>query len=174
MTSGIEIGKRCIGPGNPVYCIAEVSANHHQDFAQAVRIIEAAKQAGADAVKLQTYTADTMTIVSNRQEFRIAGGTLWDGRNLHDLYGEAYTPWEWQPKLKKLAEDLGMDLFSTAFDSTAVDFLEEHGRAGSQGRFVRIGGYSSHPAHGAHRQAANYVYGYGFGGGDRGGIAKRS
>ena len=71
MTSGIEIGKRCIGPGNPVYCIAEVSANHHQDFAQAVRIIEAAKQAGADAVKLQTYTADTMTIVSNRQEFRI-------------------------------------------------------------------------------------------------------
>ena len=127
MTSGIEIGKRRIGPGNPVYCIAEVSANHHQDFAQAVRIIEAAKQAGADAVKLQTYTADTMTIVSNRQEFRIAGGTLWDGRNLHDLYGEAYTPWEWQPKLKKLAEDLGMDLFSTAFDSTAVDFLENIG-----------------------------------------------
>src|SRR5580698_155139 len=86
MTNCIEIGKRRIGPGNPVYCIAEVSANHNQDFAQAVRIIEAAKEAGADAVKLQTYTADTITIASDRKEFRIGGGTLWDGRNLHHLY----------------------------------------------------------------------------------------
>ena len=127
MTKYIEIGSRRIGSGNPVYCIAEVSANHNQDFAQAIRIIEAAKQAGADAVKLQTYTADTITIASDREEFRIGGGTLWDGRNLHDLYGEAYTPWEWQPKLKKVAEDLGMDLFSSAFDASAVDFLEEMG-----------------------------------------------
>ena len=127
MTTCIQINSRRIGPGNPVYCIAEVSANHNQDFAQAVRIIEAAKEAGADAVKLQTYTADTMTIASDRQEFRIGGGTLWDGRNLHELYGEAYTPWDWQPRLKKTAEDLGMDLFSTAFDATAVDFLEEMG-----------------------------------------------
>ena len=127
MTDSIEIGKRRIGPGNPAYCIAEVSANHNQNFAQAVRIIEAAKEAGADAVKLQTYTADTMTMVSTRKEFRIAGGTLWDGRNLHDLYGEAYTPWEWQPRLKEVAEDLGMDLFSSAFDATAVDFLEKMG-----------------------------------------------
>lgn len=127
MTTHIKIGNRSIGPGNPVYCIAEVSANHNQDYAQAVRIIEAAKQAGADAVKLQTYTPDTMTIASNRKEFRIGGGTLWDGRNLHDLYGDAHTPWEWQPGLKKAAEFFGMDLFSTAFDATAVDFLEKMG-----------------------------------------------
>ena len=127
MTDFIQIGSRRIGPGSPTYCIAEVSANHNQDFAQAVRIIEAAKAAGADAVKLQTYTADTITIASDREEFRIGGGTLWDGRNLHDLYGEAYTPWEWQPRLKKVAEDLGMDLFSSAFDATAVDFLEKMG-----------------------------------------------
>jgi len=124
MSMSIEIGRRRIGPGNPAYCIAEVSANHNQDFAQALRIIEAAKEAGADAVKLQTYTPDTMTIASNREEFRIRGGTLWDGRNLHDLYGEAYTLWEWQPRLKQAANDLGMDLFSTAFDASAVDFLE--------------------------------------------------
>jgi len=127
MTECIEIGRRRIGPGNPVYCIAEVSANHNQDFAQAVRIVEAAKEAGADAVKLQTYTADTITIASDRKEFRIGGGTLWDGRNLHELYGKACTPWEWQPRLKKVAEDLGMDLFSTPFDATAVDFLEGMG-----------------------------------------------
>src|SRR5580698_2807603 len=127
MEEWITIGKRRVGPGNPIYCIAEVSANHNQDFAQAVRIIEAAKEAGADAVKLQTYTADTITIASDRKEFRIGGGTLWDGRNLHDLYGEAYTPWEWQPRLKNVAEDLAMDLFSSAFDATAVDFLEKMG-----------------------------------------------
>jgi N-acetylneuraminate synthase len=127
MIGCIEIGKRRIGPGNPTYCIAEVSANHNQDYDQAVRIIHAAKESGADAVKLQTYTADTMTIASPRKEFRISGGTLWDGRNLHDLYGEAFTPWEWQPRLKKVAEDLDMDLFSTAFDTTAVDFLEQMG-----------------------------------------------
>jgi N-acetylneuraminate synthase len=127
MTNSIEIGNRRIGPGNPTYCIAEVSANHNQDYERAVRILEAAKRAGADAVKLQTYTADTITIASDRKEFRIGGGTLWDGRSLHDLYGEAYTPWEWQPRLKKVAEELGMDLFSSAFDFTAVDFLEGMG-----------------------------------------------
>jgi pseudaminic acid synthase len=127
MTECIAIGKRRIGRGNSTYCIAEVSANHNQDYDQAVRIIHAARESRADAVKLQTYTADTMTIASSRKEFRIGGGTLWDGRNLHDLYGEACTPWEWQPRLKKVAEDLGMDLFSSAFDSTAVDFLEEMG-----------------------------------------------
>jgi pseudaminic acid synthase len=127
MTECIAIGKRRIGRGNSTYCVAEVSANHNQDYDQAVRIIHAARESGADAVKLQTYTADTMTIASSRKEFCIGGGTLWDGRNLHDLYGEAWTPWEWQPGLKKVAEDLGMDLFSSAFDSTAVDFLEEMG-----------------------------------------------
>jgi pseudaminic acid synthase len=123
----VQIGKRSIGPGQPTYVVAEMSANHGQSFDQAVKIVRAAKDAGADAVKLQTYTPDTMTIASDREEFRIGGGTIWDGRRLHDLYGEAFTPWEWQPKLKKVAEDLGMDLFSSAFDATAVDFLEEMG-----------------------------------------------
>src|SRR5579864_2640150 len=120
----IEIGARTIGTGHPVYVIAEVSANHHQDFEQAVKIIHAAKDAGADAVKLQTYTPDTITIACDRPEFRVES-TIWNGRNLHDLYGEAYTPWEWQPRLMKVAKDLGLDLFSSPFDATAVDFLEE-------------------------------------------------
>ncbi len=125
MTESIQIGARRIGHGFAVYCIAEVSANHNQNFDEAVRIIRAAKDADADAVKLQTYTPDTMTIDSTRPEFHISGGTLWDGQNLYQLYGEAYTPWEWQPKLKKAANDLGMDCFSSAFDATAVDFLEK-------------------------------------------------
>lgn len=123
----MEINSRKIGPGFPVYIVAELSANHRQDFDEAVKLIEAAKEAGADAVKLQTYTPDTMTIRSDRPEFQIGGGTLWDGKTLHNLYGEAYTPWEWQPKLKKVADDLGIELFSTPFDKTAVDFLEEMG-----------------------------------------------
>jgi pseudaminic acid synthase len=124
VTSQLQIGARRVGPGAPVYVVAELSANHNQDFDQAVRIIQAAKAAGADAVKLQTYTADTITIRSDREEFRIGGGTLWDGRTLYELYREAYTPWEWQPRLKQVANDLGMDLFSTPFDESAVDFLE--------------------------------------------------
>lgn len=119
----IKIGKCTISPGNPVYIVAELSANHNQSFDRAVQLIHAAKDAGADAVKLQTYTADTITLACDRPEFRIQG-TLWDGRTLHDLYAEAYTPWEWQPKLKKVANDLGLDLFSSPFDATAVDFLE--------------------------------------------------
>lgn len=105
--------------------IAELSANHNQDFDQAVKLIEAAKQAGANAVKLQTYTPDTLTIRSDRPEFRISSGTVWDGRTLYDLYSQAYTPWEWLPKLKQVAEELGLVFFSTAFDPQAVDFLEQ-------------------------------------------------
>lgn len=119
------IAGRPVGPGHPCYLIAELSANHGHDFDQAVKLVRAAKEAGADAVKLQTYTADTLTIPSDRPEFRIGGGTLWDGRTLHALYGEAYTPWDWQPKLKRLADELGLHLFSTPFDPTAVDFLED-------------------------------------------------
>ncbi len=126
MAPHVEIGKRIIGQGHPAYVIAEVSANHGQRFDQAVAIVRAAKEAGADAVKLQTYTADTMTLASNRTEFLIKG-TLWQGRNLHDLYREAHTPWDWQPKLKEIANGLGMDCFSSAFDATAVDFLEGMG-----------------------------------------------
>jgi pseudaminic acid synthase len=125
MDSAFHIGKRAIGNGHPVYVIAELSANHNQNFGQAVRIIEAAKDAGADAVKLQTYTADTITMQSPREYFQVRGGTLWDGRTLYDLYGEAHTPWEWQPRLQQVAKELGIDLFSSAFDETAVDFLEK-------------------------------------------------
>jgi pseudaminic acid synthase len=125
MVPQIEIGGRAIGAGTPAYLIAELSANHNHEFDQAARIVCAAKDAGADAIKLQTYTPGTITIASDREEFRVTGGTLWDGRTLHDLYAEAYMPWEWQPRLKKLAEDLGMDCFSSAFDFTAVDFLEQ-------------------------------------------------
>jgi pseudaminic acid synthase len=127
MAAQITIGRRAIGPGLPAYIVAEVSANHHQKFDEAVKIIQAAKDAGADAIKLQTYTADTITIACDRKEFRLASGTIWDGTTLYELYGQAYTPWEWQPRLKKVANDLGMDLFSTPFDDTAVDFLEGMG-----------------------------------------------
>jgi pseudaminic acid synthase len=120
----IEINGRPIGPGQPAYIIAEMSANHNQDFDQAVEILWAAKEAGVDAVKLQTYTPDTLTIDCDNQYFRIEG-TLWSGRTLYDLYGEAFTPWDWQPRLKEVAVDLGLDLFSTPFDETAVEFLEE-------------------------------------------------
>ena len=122
--AAFTIAGRRVGPGSAVYVIAELSANHNQDFDQAVRILRAAKEAGADAVKLQTYTADTITLRSDKSCFRIAGGTLWDGQTLHDLYQQAFTPWEWQPKLKDIADELGMHLFSSAFDDTAVDFLE--------------------------------------------------
>jgi N-acetylneuraminate synthase len=120
----LTLADRKIGPGEPVYIIAELSANHHRDFAQAMRLVHAAKEAGADAVKLQTYTPDTMTMRCQRHEFRIKGGTPWDGRCLHDLYAEACMPWDWQPQLKDAADDLGLALFSTPFDASAVDFLE--------------------------------------------------
>lgn len=123
MAATIEIAGRRIGLGCPTYIVAEMSANHNQDFDQAVKILEAAKEAGADAIKLQTYTADTLTIDCDNEYFRIEG-TLWNGRTLYDLYGEAYTPWEWHPKLKEIAGRLGLDLFSSPFDETAVDFLE--------------------------------------------------
>jgi N-acetylneuraminate synthase len=127
LTRYIEISGRRIGSGYPAYLIAELSGNHNQNFDAAVELVRAAKEAGADAVKLQTYTADTLTIDSDKEYFRVGGGTLWDGRTLYDLYDEAHTPWEWQPKLKKVADDIGIDLFSSPFDSTAVDYLEKMG-----------------------------------------------
>jgi len=127
MAEKFQIGERSIGGNQPVYVIAELSANHKQDFEKAKRIVRAAKEAGADAVKLQTYTPDTMTVESKRQCFVVGGGTLWDGRTLYELYGEAHTPWEWQPRLKDFAAELGLGLFSSAFDPSAVDFLEVMG-----------------------------------------------
>lgn len=119
------INERKIGSGHPTYIIAELSANHNQVFDQAVQLIRTAKEVGADAVKLQTYSPDTITINCNNKYFNIGDDSLWAGKNLHELYSEAYTPWDWQPKLKEIANELGMDLFSTPFDETAVDFLEQ-------------------------------------------------
>lgn len=125
MTRQFQINGRPIGPGHPVYIVAELSANHGQKLEQAVETIHAMKAAGADAVKIQTYTADTLTIACENECFRIRGGTLWDGRTLHDLYQEASLPWDWQPRLQTVAHELGLDFFSTPFDATAVDFLEK-------------------------------------------------
>jgi N-acetylneuraminate synthase len=118
-----HIAQRAIGPGQPPYLVAELSGNHGQDFAQAVRLVEAAAAAGADAVKLQTYTPDTLTLDCDRPEFQIHG-TIWAGRTLYDLYREAATPWDWQPRLRQVAREHGLELFSSPFDATAVDFLE--------------------------------------------------
>ncbi len=120
-----EIRNRSVGDNHPVFIIAELSANHQQKFDLAVETIKAIKESGANAVKLQTYTPDTMTIDCDNEYFQIKQGTIWDGKTLYQLYKEAYTPWEWQPKLKEIAEDLGLICFSSPFDKTAVDFLEE-------------------------------------------------
>lgn len=125
MKNFIQINGRKIGQDEPTYIVAEMSANHHQKFDEAIKLVKAAKDAGADAIKLQTYTADTITLNCKNPFFRIGEGTIWAGRNLYDLYSEAYTPWEWQPKLKGIAEEMGLDCFSSPFDVSAVDFLEK-------------------------------------------------
>lgn len=115
-----------IGEGNPAYIIAEMSANHGGNMQTAKKIIKVAKDSGANCIKIQTYTADTMTIDSDNEYFQIHGG-LWDGYKLYDLYEDAYTPWEWQKELKDYADEIGMDFLSTPFDKTSVDFLESIG-----------------------------------------------
>ena len=106
------------------FIIAELSANHNGSLQTALDSIKAAKECGANAIKLQTYTADTLTLNSRNEDFMISGGTLWDGRNLYELYQEAYTPWEWHKELFDYARSLDIDIFSTPFDKTAVNFLE--------------------------------------------------
>lgn len=121
----IKIGNRIVGEGEPALIVAELSGNHNGDYNRAVEIIHAAKEAGADAVKLQTYTADTITIDCDKPWFMTPGDGLWAGRTLHDLYEEAYTPWEWHKGLMEEAKKLGLECFSSPFDPTAVDFLED-------------------------------------------------
>lgn len=120
-----KIDKREIGENQPVFIIAELSANHLGDFDLAVETIKAMKESGADAVKMQTYTPDTLTIDCDNDYFKIKQDTLWDGTTFYQLYEEAYMPWEWQGELKKIAEKLGLVVFSSPFDKTSVDFLEE-------------------------------------------------
>nr|ADI87665.1 N-acylneuraminate-9-phosphate synthase [uncultured Nitrospirae bacterium MY2-1F] len=120
----MKINNRKIGPGEPVFIIAELSANHGQDFSVALDTIHAMREAGADAVKLQTYRPDTITLESAREYFQINQGTIWDGKTLYQLYTEAATPWDWYPRLRRAAEALGLICFSSPFDKTAIDYLQ--------------------------------------------------
>lgn len=124
MKPTLSIGNRMIGPENPPYIIAELSANHNGCLKTALRIIEEAKKSGADAVKLQTYRPDTITLDCDSDDFKIHGG-LWDGYTLYELYREAHTPWEWHKPLFEHARKIGITIFSSPFDTTAVDLLED-------------------------------------------------
>jgi len=123
MAASFSIDGRPIGPDHPPYIVAEMSGNHNGEIDRAIRLIDAAKQAGADAVKLQTYTADTITIDHDGPGFVLEGG-LWDGRRLYELYQEAHTPWDWHPALFEHARQIGITIFSAPFDATAVDLLK--------------------------------------------------
>lgn len=123
----IEIAGRPIGDGYPPYVIAEMSANHGGDLERAIALLREVAVAGADAIKLQTYTADTLTLDSDSPPFRISSKGPWNGRTLYDLYSEAAMPWDWQPRLKHVADELGLALFSSVFDETSVAFLDDMG-----------------------------------------------
>src|SRR3989344_638638 len=120
----IQIAGRHIGPDYPPYIIAEMSGNHNNSLERALEIIKAAKQAGADAIKLQTYTAETMTLDVDHPRFRVQGKNPWDGEHLFDLYAKASTPWEWHPRLFEYGREIGITVFSSPFDDSAVELLE--------------------------------------------------
>src|SRR5262245_10562753 len=120
----LTINNQRIGSGAPVYVVAELSANHNQSLERALELIRVAAECGANAVKIQTYTADTLTIDSDAEDFKIFRGSTWEGKTLHQLYREAYTPWDWHKDLLDKARQCGVTLFSSPFDTTAVDFLE--------------------------------------------------
>ncbi len=124
MGQNIEIDGKKIGEDQPVYIVAEMSANHLQDINRAKKIIKAAKKAGADAIKLQTYRPDTITVNCRGEEFMATPGSPWEGMNLYELYQTAYTPWEWHKELMEYAGEVGITCFSSPFDLTAVEFLE--------------------------------------------------
>lgn len=126
-TPSVRVGDDVIGAGSPTYVVAEMSGNHNGDYDRALELLRAAKAAGANAVKLQTYTPDTITLNADGPLFRVPEGSPWGGRTLYDLYGEASMPWEWQPKLLAEAKRIGVTLFSAPFDHSAVDFLEDIG-----------------------------------------------
>lgn len=125
MRKEISIGNKLVGEGHDVFIIAEISANHNQDLDLARKTVEEACKTGVDAIKLQTYTADTITLDSKKDYFKIGSGTVWDGQYMHELYHTAYTPWEWHAELKNIADAHGLVCFSSPFDHSAVDFLEE-------------------------------------------------
>lgn len=127
-STAITFGDARIGTGHPCFIVAEISGNHHQNYSEAEALVRAAAEAGADAVKLQTYTPDTLTIDCDNEAFLVQGKDnpdSWKGRTLYQLYQEAYTPWEWQPRLQQVARECGILFFSSAFDETSVDFLEK-------------------------------------------------
>jgi pseudaminic acid synthase len=123
----VRLGAKEVGRGRPAYIIAELSGNHNGSLERALETVNAAAKAGADAIKLQTYTADTMTLKSSDPSFKVPGDGPWGGRTLYDLYEEAHTPWDWHPRLFEEARKCGIDIFSTPFDASAVDFLADLG-----------------------------------------------
>lgn len=122
--NGLVVGGRAVGPGHPTYLVAELSANHGGSLDRALELVRLAAASGADAVKIQTYTAESMTIDAPTDDFVVRGGTLWDGRTLYELYEQAATPWEWLPRLQEEAADAGVDFFSSPFDAAAVALLD--------------------------------------------------
>ena len=126
-TNSFKIGKKEAGPGQPVFIVAELSGNHNQSFERAKELVKVACKAGADAIKTQAYTPDTLTIDCDKEWFQIKVNEAWTGQTLYSLYKTAYTPWEWLPEMKKIAESYGVPFFSSVFDETAVDFCEKMG-----------------------------------------------